>query len=542
MKRQPGTNGFLQTRSGRWGGLLLAGVLLGIGSPGYPVPLVGIGALALLLWMLEQPAASWQAQLRTSFLSCWLVGGVGALLAAHWITNSAHVFGGLPLPVAWLVTGVGYGLEAGVLLWVALALPLLGTRFRTIRGLPFRLLWAIGVDAFWPRLIHWNLGSLSLSGLPVVEQMADVWGAPGMGVLSLGTALVLLEVFRWQQGQQPLKALVAPALVLALAWGGAWAYGSWRLADLSTSEPAPEVQVVTLQPNFSLRQLASNPDLAHSDREANLQALLADSRQALEASPPFEGPRLLVWPESVYPGALFKDAAPLQRVRAFLREQQVFLMVASIDWERRDGRWRFHGISALLGPNGQELGRYRKVFLIPFGEMIPFSDWFPGAAAWLREQIPNMSEFEPGTEFTVFPLAGEAVAGPICFDIFAPETLRRLSQNGARFAVNLSNLAWFGKTTASDNMEAILRWRAIENRLPVLLASNNGKSVFLEVTGRPQSERLGLFTEGALVETIPLRSYDSIYRDQREAVALVWLVLLIASGLGGLLNRSPQEP
>ncbi len=515
-----------------------------MGSPGYPVPLVGIGALALLLTVLESLEGSWRTRLRVSLGACWLVGGVGALLAAHWITNSANVFGGLPLPLALVVTGVGYGLEVGVLLWVAFAWPLFWKPLQLRRALLFRLLWAIGVDAFWPRLIHWNLGGLSLSGVPVVEQAADVVGAPGMGLLSLGAAFWLRELIRWQTGTRSRAELVLPTVLLASVWGTAWGYGSLRLADLGAQRqaaPAPQIQVVTLQPNFSLRQLASNPELAYSEREANLQLLLSDSRKALKQSPEFSGTRLLVWPESVYPGALFQDVAQLQQVRRFLREQQVYLLVASIDWERREGRWRFHGISALLGPEGQEQGRYRKVFLIPFGEMIPFSDWLPGVAEWLRKQIPNMSEFEPGTEFTVFPLEGQAVAAPICFDIFAPETLRRLSLNGARFAANLSNLAWFGKTTASDNMEAILRWRAIENRLPVLLASNNGKSVFLNVEGQPHSERLDLFTEGALVETLSLRSYDSLYRDYREEVAGIWFLALVGAGGVAFRKRSTHE-
>ena len=60
---------------------------------------------------------------------------------------------------------------------------------------------------------------------------------------------------------------------------------------------------------------------------------------------------------------------------------------------------KFHGVSVLVGSNGEVLGRYNKIFLIPFGEMIPFSKIFPETASWLRNNIANMSEFDPGQDY-----------------------------------------------------------------------------------------------------------------------------------------------
>ena len=61
----------------------------------------------------------------------------------------------------------------------------------------------------------------------------------------------------------------------------------------------------------------------------------------------------------------------------------------------------------MVGPSGKIIGRYNKIFLIPFGETLPFSEWFPEIAEWLRKEIRNMSEFEKGTEYTVFRLNSE---------------------------------------------------------------------------------------------------------------------------------------
>lgn len=510
-------------------GAMLSGILLGVGTPGYPTQLLGLLAIPGLLIVLEQlpQNLSKGQQARYSFGLCWLTGGIGALIAAHWITNSVHVFGNLPFPVALAITGVGYGLEVGVLLWVAFAAPRLLFPDQSSRDVPLRLLWAVGADAFWPRLIHWNLGALPLSGIPLLEQSAALLGSSGMGLFSFGFAFVLLQAWRLRNDLISRAVLQRVLWGVTLLWGAGFGYGVWTLQGGPPKQPPSRaLQVVAIQPNFSLQALASNPELAYSDREANLRALLEDSRMGLTRTSS-DAPRLLVWPESVFPGAFFQDATLRGEVRAFLQEHPTHLLLTSVDWEREGDRWKFYGISTLLNPEGQELGRYRKIFLIPFGETIPLSSWFPKWAAWLREQIPNMSEFVAGEEFTTFPITEGWVSAPICFDVFAPQTIREMVRNGAQLVVNPSNLAWFGKSTASDNMEAVLRWRAIENRVPVLFASNNGRTVFLGADGQPQSERLELFMPGVLVHQLVLESRSSFSRDFPEALAGVWGIGLL---------------
>jgi apolipoprotein N-acyltransferase len=143
-----------------------------------------------------------------------------------------------------------------------------------------------------------------------------------------------------------------------------------------------------------------------------------------------------------------------------------------------------------------------------------------------------MSEFAQGQEYTVFPLSEtNQLSAPICFDIFNPEVLRGMVRNGSKLVVNLSNLAWFGRTTASDNMVAVLRWRAIENRVPVVFASNNGESVVIGANGKNMSQQLGLFEEGALSSTLLLQSQFSFYREYAEWVWGGFLFIFFMLGI-----------
>ena len=102
-----------------------------------------------------------------------------------------------------------------------------------------------------------------------------------------------------------------------------------------------------------------------------------------------------------------------------------------------------------------------------------------------------------------------------------------MSLNGANLVVNLSNLAWFGRTNASDNMVAVLRWRAIENRVPVIFASNNGESVFIGADGKNLSRQLGLFEEGALIAKLQLQSRFSFSRQYEEWIRVGFVFIFI---------------
>ena len=523
-----------------WTGSLISGVMLGLNAPGLGTHWLGLISLFPLIFTLEQlhteEGLSFRKRALLFFGICWLTGGIAASIGSYWITNSIHVFGHAPWSVALMITGVGYGLEVGFQLFVYFGIPLLLIRKLNNWDLPLRLAFVLALDPWYPRLIHWNYGGLTFSEFPWIEQLADIIGSSGLLLFSSGLAFLLIGWLRWKSGKISHKKILQASNLYLLLWIIGLSYGAWRTYNLETKFPetnpnSSNLTVLVIQPNFSLQDLASNAELAHSKRQQNLESLLNDSRKALAELPQNTSTeKLLVWPESVFPDAYFKSQNSRHRVSSFAQEHQANILFATVDWEPTQTGHKFYGVSVLVGKNGEVLGRYNKIFLIPFGEMIPFSDWFPGIAAWLRQNIANMSEFDRGSEYTVFSLADNTqLSAPICFDIFNPTVMRGMVRNGSDLVLNLSNLAWFGRTTASDNMVATLRWRAIENRVPVVFASNNGESLFIAANGKNMSQQLGLFEEGTLTSTVQLQHQFSFYREYAEWVwsGFIFLFLLL---------------
>ena len=537
-----------------WIGSIVSGILLGLNAPGFGTHWIGLVCFFPLIFTLEQLHKKtyitfWKRCLVFSGV-CWLTGGIASLIGGHWITNSIHVFGHIPWIFSLLITGAGYGLEAGLQLFVYFAIPLLCIRKLGNWELLLRLAYVIAIDPWYPRLIHWNYGGLTFSQFPFLEQVADIIGSSGLLLYSAGLPYLLIAWWRLKSDGKNLndndvryKFLKRVIAAYSFLWAVGLCYGAWRIQDINENVNMPNsdsfLNVIVIQPNFSLQDLASNPELAHSKRQGNLDSLLKDSKKYLsKLSKQTDEPTLLVWPESVFPHPFFKVNEASQKVMRFAEENNTSVLFSTVDWENNPTGRKFHGVSVLVGSNGEVLGRYNKIFLIPFGEMIPFSDIFPEAASWLRNNIANMSEFDPGQDYKVFSLSEKVrLSAPICFDVFSPEVVRRMSLNGANLVVNLSNLAWFGRTTASDNMVAVLRWRAIENRVPVVFASNNGESVFIGADGKNLSRQLGLFEEGALIARLQLQSRFSFYRKYEEWIrggfVFIFIVLIFLAHVRG---------
>lgn len=157
-----------------------------------------------------------------------------------------------------------------------------------------------------------------------------------------------------------------------------------------------------------------------------------------------------------------------------------------------------------LEPGQGRAWRYDKHHLVPFGEFIP-----PGFRWFTRMMNIPLGDFNRG------PLGAESInwkgqrlALNICYeDLFGEEL-------GARFLkpdvaptifVNVSNIAWFGKSIAIDQHLQISRMRAIEFERPFVRATNTGATVIINHRGDVQAS-LPYHSQGVLHGTVQGRT------------------------------------
>jgi apolipoprotein N-acyltransferase len=117
----------------------------------------------------------------------------------------------------------------------------------------------------------------------------------------------------------------------------------------------------------------------------------------------------------------------------------------------------------------------------------------------------------PGNEITIFTLMnGEKLGVLICWENLFPKLARDEVKAGARILVNLVNDAWFGKTAASRQHNTASVLRAVENAVPVVVASNWGPSQIIDPRGRTVKVS-GAFSRDAITGDVPVQGKLTLY-------------------------------
>lgn len=359
----------------------------------------------------------------------------------------------------------------------------------------------------------------SLAGFPALVGFADVSGARGVTVWLV--AINALLAHWWLGGLRrrwPLRA-TALALLIALPVG----YSLIRWGSLRTR---PAARVLVVQPNIPEDLKLERAAAVDSSRRALAQ--LTGSR--LARSP---GVELVVWPETALPTSL--DWAPDWGpwVAALARSNDVTLLFGLIDVVRyADGGYDYYNAALFLDDQGSPAGLYRKHYLVPVVERVPFVPvgWMRSlrrkafAEEWRLPLVGNVSGFLQyfggfgrGTEELVLRVNDSGFGVLICYESIFPALSRTYRREGADFLVNITNDAWFGRerpwwsrTSALYQHPAHLVMRAIENRMGVARAANTGISLFVDPHGRIR-EPTPLFEPATRVATVETTDGITLY-------------------------------
>ncbi|HKJ70929.1 MAG TPA: apolipoprotein N-acyltransferase [Gammaproteobacteria bacterium] len=391
-----------------------------------------------------------------------LAFGLGLFGAGlHWLLPTIHTFGHMPLalalptwallvlycalyPAAFALLGGWLGGSAA--LRYALALPVLWAGLELLRGWAFTgFPWlALGVSQVPGPLGGW---------LPVL-------GSPGAGlVVAAVNGLVLLA------GRALLRSQAAPAGAFGLAAAGLVAAGAglgtvgWTRAD------GPAVDAALVQGNV--------PQEAKWDRGRRATILARYARLTREHL----GADLVVWPETAVP--LFADRIRgyLDRLGGEARARGTTLLLGVPEREWVDGRKQFYNTVLALGAHH---GRYRKRHLVPFGEYVPLRS----ILFFAEKFVPGDGTFVPGRNAAPLRLDGYSAGLSICYEDAFPREVAATVHAGATVLVNVTNDAWFGRSSGPDQHAQIARARAREMGRPMLRVANTGLTFAADRFGR----------------------------------------------------------
>ena len=480
---------------GAWGLAVLSGVLQVLPFPiAGPVPtwrtaIAWIAMVPLLLALVSNDREGRRLRVRDVAVLGYLCGFIWYLGNCYWIYQTMHLYGGLPAPVAAAILvlfclylglyhalfgallgllrcskrlGRSGALVAAPFVWVAVEL----ARAR-ITGFPWDLMGNAHVDNSLLTLVApWGgVYAMSLILMLANAQLASffVFKEPLLRWQALGTGVLMVLFFR-VGGHHVL--FVPPA-------------------------PAPTARAVLLQENIEVG--AANVERLNTADE--LRMFTALSRQAIAPSmPPIisaggeravvrdVAPTLVVWPEAPS-GFQTNDPSFMAAMGAMARDTHAPVIAGSLgvvaDGNVERG-YRLYDSAAFFDASGAAAGRYDKVHLVPWGEYIPFKEFF----FFAKKLTAGVGDMDRGQGRKLFEADGKRYGVFVCYESIFADEVRQFVKQGAEVLVNISDDGWYGDSGAPWQHLNMVRMRAVENRRWILRSTNTGVTVAIDPYGR----------------------------------------------------------
>ena len=464
-----------------------------------------------LLWLDEGSSGPW-ASFRLGYAF-----GLGFLLTGlYWIAAAPFV------DIAsfwWLVPVAAAGLPAAFALYIGLALLVTHLSVRHLR-LPgaarvfaFAVAWA---GAEWLRGhaftgLPWNLIGYAWSGgfpgsLLMLQSVAWV------GIYGLSFLTVLAASMPSLLGSASFVPIspsrrLAPAIAAGMLITLPSLCGAIRLERTPTIDSAVWLRIV--QPSIP-QTMKWEPTAA----QRNLRLLLD-----LSGAPATRKIAAVLWPEAATPFLLGRNPG-LRREIGATAPDGGYIITGAVRAYPSSGPVSqvWNSLEAVNG-DGEIVARYDKAHLVPFGEYVPFRDVLP-----LQKITPGNLDYTAGPGSQTIELPGLPPFAPlICYEVIFPGAVVDETDRPA-WILNITNDAWYGRSSGPYQHFAIARTRAVEEGLPLVRVANNGISGVIDAVGRVVA-RIDLDTVGYADLVLPAAGNKTFYARGGDWIFLALLLV-----------------
>ena len=483
---------------------ILSGLLLTAG-----LPKLDLFFLAWVAWIPLLAAVRGKSA-GAAFRLGYICGFVHYGTSLYWVCYVIDHYGGLGLPVS-------FGVLLILCAYLGVYPALFALAARRLEGRP--ALWVFLLPAVWVT-IEWikahavtgfpwgNLG-YTQSAFRQLVQIADITGVYGISWLVVLGNTSLAACF-------PAPRLRAGVPVAVLLVGAAVLYGHFRLEAVERLQEAANPWPVGV--------VQGNIDQSQKWDPAYQQETLSRYRDlSFRAVAQVPRPELLVWPETAAPFLYGVEEKLTAQVNSMAGEAGVALLFGSPGVTLLNGKTRLMNRAYLLDMGTHRLSWYAKQHLVPFGEYVPYQK----VLFFVERLVEAAGDFAAGTDSTPMRLNGKSLGILICYEGIFPDLSRKTVEEGATTLVNITNDAWYGRTSAPYQLLQMARWRAIEFRVPLIRAANTGVSAVVDATGKVLGS-IPLEEQGFLVRTV--RPFRTLTAYARWGDWFAWLCVLVAAG------------
>lgn len=487
-------------------GLLAAAAL----PPLFLLPLL-LPAFTGLLWLLDGVRRHRQA------LALGWCFGLGFFAAGlYWVGIAMTVdlarFGWF-MPISVLGLSAGLALFTAIAVWAVWASGARGAA----RVLLLAAAWLLAELARSLLLtgFPWNLLGTVWAFHPVPLQAAALVGVWGLGVIALLAAAAP-------------AALAGPAAENRRA-GRGFVLACWLLAGLAAGGGALRLALAPaiaeeVQPGVLLRLV--QPSIPQEEKWAGeLREQHLRHHATLSRSGSGPAPTHVIWPETAVPWYLNRESGLAEALGSLVPPDGALIVGAPTYEEGGGERPAVYNSIYVLDEAGDTRLRYDKFHLVPFGEYLPLRGLL--GALGMEKLTEGGLDFSRGPGPVTAALPGLPPASLlVCYEVIFSGGITAAERPA--WLLNLTNDAWFGRSSGPHQHFASARLRAVEEGLPLVRVANNGISAVVDPYGRTLL-RLGLDAVAAADAPLPLPLPPTPYARLGLGWVPLLLVLLLAA-------------
>ena len=476
--------------------------------------------------------------------SCGIVWYMGN---CYWIYQTMHTYGGLSGPVSFAIL-ILFSLYLGLYHALFATLVTIVRRSRLdIRGAlmvsPFA--W-VAVELARSRItaFPWDLLGYSQVDNLFVAGIATVSGVMGISFLIAAFNAGMVPFFvrtGWQRINVPLVIFVAAM--------------SLQLSHLKpTLRPLPgapiENTAVLMQENIEVG--AAGREVVPLTLAQELDQFTAASLHPAEPNytdnPPVSwftsdkatSPAVIVWPEA--PSHFYSsDDSFRGAIGRLATTTKAPVIAGSLGVDRSsipERGYYLYDSASIFNSVGDYTGRYDKIHLVPWGEYIPFKQFF----SFAEKLTEGVGDMDRGTKREAVTVDGHRYGIFVCYESIFGDEVRKFVQDNAEVLVNISDDGWYGDSGAPWQHLNMARMRAIENRRWILRSTNTGITTAIDPRGRitieaPRHVRGAYAFHFAYAPT----NFLGIYTRYGDWLAKLCVIVTVAILAFSLLYRKPRS-
>lgn len=438
-------------------------------------------------------------------------GVVWYLGNCYWIYQTMHFYGRIPQAASF-----------GILLLFSLYLGLYHALFGALlRGVFLR--WGRATSlciapALW---VSVELARARITGFPwdllgytQIDSALLTKLAPLTGVMGLSFAIATVNALWLWRGAAKTRLVSAVIATLSVV--------SCALPVRSAIEKTSATAVL-LQENLSVGGEASTSAETKEQMIASFEKL--STSPGIRDRTALQNAQVVIWPEA--PTDFF-DVDPNFRAAlgVVARKTGAPVIADSVSPAPVDahGQPHFYNTASFFSANGEHIGSYDKMHLVPFGEYTPYKELFFFAG----HLLDNVGPFVPGNVRQLFATGGHRYGVFICYESIFGDEVREFARTGADVLVNISDDGWYGDTSAPWEHLDMARMRAIENARWVLRSTNTGVTAIIDPHGRLSSQ-LPRHVRTSLAAGFNYRDDLTFYTQHGDWFA--WLCAVVSAGM-----------